>query len=56
MHGPDEEDEIPAAPLEEYGALPAEEEEPFKILKMTGLDSPEGPVEGFTYMYATENK
>ena len=30
--------------------------EPIKILKLTGLDDQAGPVEGFNYMYATENK
>ena len=30
--------------------------EPIKILKLTGLDDPTGPIEGFNYMYATENK
>ena len=30
--------------------------EPIKILKLTGLDDQDGPVEGFNYMYATENK
>ena len=40
----------PEPPPASYGG------EPIKILKLTGLDDENGPVEGFNYMYATENK
>ena len=40
----------PEPPPATYGG------EPIKILKLTGLDDKDGPVEGFNYMYATENK
>ena len=40
----------PEPPPASYGG------EPIAILKLTGLDDPAGPVEGFNYMYATENK
>ena len=40
----------PAPPPASYGG------KPIKILKLTGLDDQRGPVGGFNYMYATENK
>ena len=55
-----EEDGYSAPSDEGYGApepAPASYGgEPIKILKLTGLDDKAGPVEGFNYMYATENK
>ena len=51
-------DEGYGAPADQgYGAPePSYGGEPIKILKLTGLDDQDGPVEGFNYMYATENK
>ena len=51
-------DEGYGAPADQgYGAPePSYGGEPIKILKLTGLDDQDGPVEGFNYMYATANK
>ena len=53
---------LPEVPPPGYGAPqpteppPTHHAEPIKIIKMTGLDDEEGPVDSFNYMYATENK